>query len=142
MGAAHETSMSREPATQLLWGYRYFIKTNIKLYILTKSGTITCYLHDKGRAVGAKMDNKQKAKLIADAHHLKPVVMVGQKGLTTNVLSETDQALTAHELIKVKIMAEDKTERTAIADQIGAELNTTVLKIIGNIAIIYRKNPD
>lgn len=86
------------------------------------------------------MDNKQKAVLTAAAHHLKPVVMVGHKGLTPNVVAETDQALTAHELIKVKISSEDKEERVAIAREICEQLNATLIKIIGNIAIIYRKN--
>jgi len=73
---------------------------------------------------------------------LKPVVMVGQKGLTPNVLAETDQALTAHELIKIKIGADDKDERIAIAEQICTELQAEMLRMIGNIAIIYRKNPE
>lgn len=85
------------------------------------------------------MDNKQKATLVAAAHHLKPVVMIGQKGLTTNVTAEADQALTAHELIKVKITVDDKAERAAIAQKICEQLNATVVKIIGNIAILYRK---
>ncbi len=88
------------------------------------------------------MDNKQKKTLIAAAHHLKPVVMVGQKGLTSNVLAETDQTLNAHELIKIKIVADDKAERQEIAAQICAELNATMLNLLGNIAIIYRKKPD
>ena len=45
------------------------------------------------------MDNKRKAGLIAAAHHLKPVVMIGYKGLTTNVIAETEQAINVHELI-------------------------------------------
>ncbi len=88
------------------------------------------------------MDNKQKKTLIAAAHHLKPVVMVGQKGLTNNVLAETDQTLNAHELIKIKIIADDKAERQNIAAQICEELNATMLNLLGNIAIIYRKRPD
>jgi len=85
------------------------------------------------------MENKQKAALVAAAHHLKPVVMIGQKGLTTNVIAEADQALTAHELIKVKISADDKEERSAMVAEMCEQLNATVIKLIGNIAIIYRK---
>ncbi len=85
------------------------------------------------------MDNKQKASLVAAAHHLKPVVMIGQKGLTSNVTAEADQALTAHELIKIKISVDDKEERFTIAQEICEQLNATVVKLIGNIAIIYRK---
>ncbi len=88
------------------------------------------------------MNTKQKATLVAAAHHLKPVVMLGQKGLTPSVIAETDQALTTHELIKIKIVGEDKKERQALAEQICSELQAEVLKLIGNIAIIYRKNLD
>lgn len=86
------------------------------------------------------MENKQKAALVAAAHHLKPVVMVGQKGLTTNVIAETDQALTAHELIKVRVSADSKEERSAMVQEMCVQLNATEIKLIGNIAIIYRKN--
>ncbi len=85
------------------------------------------------------MDNKQKAALVAKAHHLNPVVMLGQKGLTDNVIAETDQALNIHELIKVKIIAADKQERLDIINAICEQLKAENLKLIGNIAIIYRK---
>lgn len=85
------------------------------------------------------MDNKQKAALVAAAHSLKPVVMIGQKGLTPSVIAEADQALTVHELIKIKVVADDKQERTDILEQICAELGAEQLKLIGGIGIIYRK---
>ena len=85
------------------------------------------------------MNIKQKAALVAAAHHLKPVVMLGQKGLTAAVIAETDQALNAHELIKVKIVAEDKEERLALAAQLRSELNAEFLKLNVSVAIIYRK---
>jgi RNA-binding protein len=88
------------------------------------------------------MDKKQKANLVAAAHHLNPVVMIGQKGLTPQVTAEADSALTAHELIKIKVVAEDKEARTAMVQQICDELNAEFLKLIGNIAIIYRKSED
>lgn len=86
------------------------------------------------------MNNKQKLKLIADAHSLKPVVMLGQKGLTDNVLAEIDNALTVHELIKVKLAAEDKLEREELTNEICLQTRAEQLRIIGNIAIIYREN--
>lgn len=85
------------------------------------------------------MNNKEKADLVGKAHALNPVVMIGQKGLTTNVIAETDQALKTHELIKVKIVGEDKQQRTEMAAKLSADLNAEFLKLIGNIAIIYRE---
>jgi len=85
------------------------------------------------------MHNKQKTALIAKAHHLNPVVMIGQKGLTDNVIAEVEQALVAHELIKIKVVAEDKEQRTAMINDICTALNAVNLKLIGNISIVYRK---
>lgn len=85
------------------------------------------------------MDNKQKATLVGAAHSLKPVVMIGNKGLTVNVMAEVDQALNAHELIKIKVSVDEKEARIEILEQIAEELNAEFLKLIGNIGIMYRK---
>jgi RNA-binding protein len=88
------------------------------------------------------MDKKEKIALIAAAHSLKPVVMIGQKGLTSNVVAETDQALNIHELIKVKVAADDKEARSAIIHELCSTLNANSLSLLGNVAIIYRKRPE
>ncbi len=85
------------------------------------------------------MNNREKADLVGRAHSLNPVVMIGQKGLTSNVIAETDQALNVHELIKVKIVGEDKHQRTEMAEKLANELKAEFLKLIGSIAIIYRE---
>lgn len=82
---------------------------------------------------------KDKQELIACAHDLKPVVWVGQKGLTENVLDEISHALDDHELIKIKIShSDDKKEREELSKKIASELDALFLKLIGNIAIFYR----
>ncbi len=63
------------------------------------------------------MNAANKKKLRAEAHTLKPVVMIGQSGLTTGVLAELDQALNIHELLKVRIRAE-RDERKLITEKI------------------------
>lgn len=88
------------------------------------------------------MDKKQRILLVAAAHQLKPVVMIGYKGLTNNVIAEADQALNTHELIKVKISVDDKEERQSIMHEMCSTLNATALSLIGNIAIIYRKKAE
>lgn len=87
------------------------------------------------------MNSAQKRKLRATAHGLNPVVMIGQAGLTAAVLTETNAALEAHELIKIKIRAE-KEERQAISEEICSRLEAELIQNIGQIAVIYRKNPD
>ncbi len=84
------------------------------------------------------IEKKVKFALIAQAHHLKPVVIIGQDGLSPNVIAEIEPHLKAHSLIKIKFLnSENKTDIDQI---IKNKLNAEVVKIIGNIAIIYRPN--
>ena len=87
------------------------------------------------------MNAANKKKLRAEAHTLKPVVMIGQSGLTTGVLAELDQALNTHELLKVRIRAE-RDERKLITEKICADSGAELIQSIGQIAVIYRLNPN
>jgi RNA-binding protein len=82
----------------------------------------------------------EKKKLKAQAHPLKPVVIIGQAGLTPAVMNEINLALDVHELIKVKVRAE-RDERSAIRDQICEETKAELVQSIGQIAVFFRKNP-
>jgi RNA-binding protein len=82
----------------------------------------------------------EKKKLKAQAHPLNPVVIIGQAGLTPAVIKEINLALDVHELIKVKIRAE-RDERSVIRDNICAETQAELIQSIGQIAVLYRKNP-
>lgn len=84
------------------------------------------------------LTKKQVQHLKALAHHLNPVVMIGNNGLTEGVLAETEVALTHHELIKVKIAGEDREMKTLIADAIVRETGAYNVQIIGKILVIYR----
>ncbi len=86
------------------------------------------------------MNPIEKKKLKAQAHSLNPVVMIGQAGLTPAVIKEINLALDAHELIKVKIRAE-RDDRSVIKEQICAETQAELIQSIGQIAILFRKNP-
>nr|WP_305888706.1 YhbY family RNA-binding protein [Methylomonas sp. SURF-2] len=74
------------------------------------------------------------------AHPLNPVVIIGQAGLTPAVLKEINVALDAHELIKIRIRAE-RDERNVIGEQICADTQAVLVQSIGQVAVIYRKNP-
>jgi RNA-binding protein len=87
------------------------------------------------------MDVKEKQKLKGLAHYLKPVVMIGDKGLTENVLAEINLALASHELIKVKATRLPKDEKEAISETITKATRSTLVQIIGNILVLYRKKP-
>lgn len=86
------------------------------------------------------MEAAQKKKLRAQAHSLKPVIMVGQAGLTDAVLAETEIALSTHELVKVKIRAE-RDERNNISEKMCNATSATMIQSIGQIIVLYRLNP-
>ncbi|NGH10274.1 ribosome assembly RNA-binding protein YhbY [Serratia marcescens] len=88
------------------------------------------------------LNNKQKQHLKGLAHPLKPVVMLGNNGLTEGVLAEIEQALEHHELIKVKIAAEDRETKTLIADAIVRETGTCNVQVIGSTLILYRPSKE
>jgi len=82
-----------------------------------------------------------KKKLRAQAHTLKPVVMIGQSGFSPAVLAEIELALNSHELIKVKIRAE-RDERKRISEKICVDTGAELIQGIGQITVIYRLNPN
>ena len=84
------------------------------------------------------LSNKQKQHLKALAHPLNPVVLLGNHGLTEAVLAEIDQALDYHELIKVKVAAEDRETKLLIIDAIVRETLAYKVQVIGKIAVLYR----
>ena len=90
-----------------------------------------------------KLKGFQKKYLRSLAHRLKPVVMVGQKGLTAELIKSTDQALDRHELIKVKFNEfKEKDERAEISERIEQETGSEVVGTIGHTVILYRQQGD
>ena len=87
------------------------------------------------------MNSTDKSDLKAKAHRLKPVVRIGQLGLTESVLTEIQLALVAHELIKIKINV-DRDQRKKMSQQICLVTQATLLQTIGQMLVIYRKNSD
>lgn len=84
------------------------------------------------------LSGKQKHHLRALAHKLKPVIIIGDAGLTGGVATETDNALAAHELIKVRINAADRHARKDIAAALCEQTGAEIVQHIGNIAVLYR----
>ena len=85
---------------------------------------------------------KHKRQLRTLGHKLKPVVIVGNAGLTESVLAETRLTLDHHELIKIKVNAADRVERHRIIDEICAQTRAELVQKIGHIALIYLKNRE
>ncbi|SSY80679.1 ribosome assembly RNA-binding protein YhbY [Alysiella crassa] len=88
------------------------------------------------------LSKQERLALKSQAHHLNPVVMVGQKGLTEAVVQETETALRAHELIKVRVLGDDRDERLAICHELCAATGAQLVQHIGKLLVLYRKNVD
>jgi RNA-binding protein len=84
---------------------------------------------------------RERTHLKARAHALAPVVIVGHAGVTPAVVAETDRALTAHELIKVRVDTTDRGARAALGDQLATTTNAAVVHRIGKVVILWRPNP-
>ncbi len=82
---------------------------------------------------------EQRRQYRAIAHHLKPVVTVGDKGLSEGLQQELERALDDHELIKVKIPAADRETRQALIEELCQQTGAELVQIIGRIAVILRR---
>lgn len=85
-----------------------------------------------------QLTSAQRKFLKAQAHPLKPVVMIGNAGLSEAVLTEIDRALTAHELIKVRVQNDDRAEREAWLAAICARLDCAAVQHLGKLLLLYR----
>ena len=88
------------------------------------------------------LSKKQIQHLKGIAHSLKPVVLLGNNGLTEAVVAEIDYALAHHELIKVKINTDDREVKQLIIDAIIRETNSIQVQAIGKTLAIYRQSDD
>lgn len=76
------------------------------------------------------------------AHPLKPVLLLGGKGVTAGVLKELEQALADHELIKVRLTGEDRAARSAELGKLVESSRAETVQTIGHIAVLYRRNSE
>lgn len=89
------------------------------------------------------LEGFQKKFLKGRAHGLKPVIFLGQKGLTPNLIESINEALNTHELIKAKFIEfKEKKQKAAMAETIEAEAGCQLVALIGHIAIFYRQQTD
>ena len=88
------------------------------------------------------LTNRERAHLKARAHALEPVVQTGSAGVTDSLVAEVDRALTAHELIKLKVNSDDRADRVAIGDEICARTGATAVHRVGKVLILWRLRPE
>jgi putative YhbY family RNA-binding protein len=83
----------------------------------------------------------QRREKRADAHHLTPVVLIGGDGLTAAVIKETDAALTAHGLIKVRVFSDERASRESMFATLTDQLNAAPVQHIGKLLVLWRPIP-
>jgi putative YhbY family RNA-binding protein len=85
---------------------------------------------------------KERQALKALAHGLKPVVLLGSAGLSPAVVKEIDRALLAHELVKVKVPGDDRTEREELFASLAESLSAARVQAIGKLLVLFRPVPE
>lgn len=88
------------------------------------------------------LTTKQKQQLKAQAHSLKPVVMLGNHGLSDAVQLAIGEALHTHELIKIRLPAVERDQRQQLIENICQARQADFVQSIGRICVIYRKRPE
>lgn len=88
------------------------------------------------------LSESRKKFLRGLGHQLKPVITVADAGLSSSVMQEFESTISQHELIKVRIRAGSRESRDALIDDLCRQGPAKLIQRIGNVALIYRPNPD
>ena len=89
-----------------------------------------------------KLTPVERSALRAEAHALKPVVIIGEAGLTASVMKEIGASLDSHGLIKVRVFGDDREARVAMYDKMSADLQAAQVQHIGKLLVVYRPKKD
>jgi RNA-binding protein len=84
------------------------------------------------------LTGKQTRHLRALGHHLKPVVMIGREGITESLLASVEEALTSHELIKVKLQEGCDLDRSEVSQLLAEKTGASIAQILGKTILLYR----
>lgn len=76
------------------------------------------------------------------AHTIKPVLIMGEKGVTESFIAEAERAIEHHELIKIRISGDDRDTKKAIAAEITTSLNAVMIQHIGNVITLFKRNHE
>lgn len=90
--------------------------------------------------MSSELNAAQQRHLRALAHDLKPVILMGAKGLTDALIGELDLALEHHELVKVKLAGGDRAERDEVTAILLQRSGAQLVQRIGNLAVLFRRN--
>ena len=88
------------------------------------------------------LSEAQKKHLRGLGHALKPLIMVGDAGLSESLMAEFESTLAHHELLKVRVRVGDRKARDAIIEELCGRSGATLVQRVGNMALLYRENPE
>lgn len=89
-----------------------------------------------------ELTSAQRRELRARAHHLRPVVIIGDAGLTTAVLNEINKNLVSHDLIKIRVFSGEHATRERLLDEICTSLHAASVQHIGKMLVVYRPGQE
>ena len=84
----------------------------------------------------------EKQALKAIAHHLNPIVTIGNLGLSTSVIAELNRAISDHELIKVRLNIVDRKLRVEFVNEVSQLLDAKIVQQVGKVVVLYRPNEE
>lgn len=88
------------------------------------------------------LSQKQRKHLKGLAHHLDPVVTIGKHGITEPVIREIELTLDAHELIKIRLISDDRDERRDQLAKLSALTDSHLVQVIGKLGVFYRTSDE
>jgi RNA-binding protein len=89
-----------------------------------------------------QLNSTDRRTLRARAHPLHPLVIISSAGLADSVMAEIERCLKAHELIKIRVFSDDRSQREALLAQICERTGASPVQHIGKILVVYRQNPE
>jgi len=88
------------------------------------------------------LSKQQRQSLKTKAHHLKPLIRIGQKGITDSLIEETTQTLDRHELIKIHIAGDDRQQRNDYAETLATRCEAIIVNQIGKTCVLFKEKND
>ena len=93
-------------------------------------------------AVLVSLSGKQRRFLRSLGHHLEPVVQIGKQGITEAVIAAADDAITTHELVKIRRSGDCPATREEVAGKLGQALDAEIVQQLGHVVLLYRRHPE
>ena len=88
------------------------------------------------------LTSKQRAHLRSLANDMETILQVGKEGIGPTLIKQVDDALTAREMIKIRVLNNQEQSSRQIADQLSQQVDCDVVQVIGTRIVLYRRNPQ